>query len=126
MSVFDQIRENIPVGTGFHTPVGNKLFTIASYEPNRLIFSVGANNTLIPVPRACWDNIPGFLRGRNWVKIGAKHDVADSGTFSQFLDTIQNPNQHRHPNWASYIVPVLEHLRIVEVDHSRPSRIRLR
>ena len=126
MSVFERIRRDIPVGTPLKTPVRNKPFTIERYEPNAVVFSVGVNHLPIPVPRACWDGIPDFLRGKPWVRIGSKHDVAEKGTLEEYLDTHQNPHQHRHPSWGSYVVPVLEHLGIVEVDHCTPSKVRLK
>ena len=124
MSVFEQVRQ-IPIGTRFATPAQHRPFTLASHQTDSVTFSVGDNDTPIEVPRACWDSVRDFLRGRGWIAVGQKHNVADAGTFTAFLDTIQLPNQHRHPDWGSYVVLVLEHLRIVEVV-TRPTRIRLR
>jgi hypothetical protein len=126
MSLFERIRREIPEGTRFSTPARKKPFIIASYQPDSLTFSVGINDTLITVPRVCWDSIIDFLRGKVWVVVGQKHDVADRGTFTAFLDTIQLPNQHRHPDWGSYVVPVLERVGVVEVSTRPRTRIRLR
>jgi hypothetical protein len=100
MPLFERIRREVPVGTPLKTPVMNKPFTIKQYESDALVFSVGTKHLPIPVPRACWDGIPNFLRGKDWVKIGAKHDVAKKGTLEEYLDTHHNPHQHRHPSWA--------------------------
>jgi len=125
MSVFERITKEIHSGMILFTPVMRSRFTVDSVKADRLVFSVGSSRR-IPVPKACWDEIPNFLRGKDWVKIGQKHDVAERGTFEEYLDTHQNPLQHTHPSWGSYVVPVLEHLKIVEVDHNRPSKVRLR
>jgi hypothetical protein len=59
------------------------------------------------------------------VEIGAKHDVAPSGTFEEYLDQYWSEGKS-YASEASDVVPVLEHLKLVEVDHRLPSRIRLR
>lgn len=126
MSVFERITKEICSGMVLYTPVMKSRFTVDSVEADRLVFSVGSKPSLIPVPKACWDGIPDFLRCKDWVKIGQKHDVAEKGTLEEYLDTRHNPHQHRHPSWGSYVVPVLEHLGIFEVDHRRPSKVRLK
>lgn len=86
---------------------------------------MGIKHEEIPVPKACWDGIHNFLKGKDWVKIGQKHEVAEEGTFTEYLDSIQMPNQHRHPDWGSYVPPVLEYVGLAEIDPKRPSKIRL-
>jgi hypothetical protein len=124
MSVFEKVTREIRAGMVFHTPVRNASFTIDSIDAKHVVFFVGAK-TRIKIPRACWDGIPHFLRGKGWVEIGGKHDVAPSGTFEEYLDQYWSEGKS-HASGASYVVPVLEHLELVEVDHRIPSRIRLR
>lgn len=124
MSVFEKVTREIRVGMAFSTPVRNASFTIDSIEPKHVVFFVGAKSR-IKIPKACWDGIPGFLKGKGWVKIGAKHDVAPSGTFEEYLDQYWSEGKS-HASGASYVVPVLEHLKIVEVDHRIPSKIKLK
>jgi hypothetical protein len=124
MSVFERVTREILPGMTLHTPVRDAPFTIDSIDTKYVVFFVGAK-TRIRIPRACWDGIPIFLRGKGWVKIGAKHDVAPSGTFEEYLDQYWSEGKS-HASGASYVVPVLEHLRIVEVDHNIPSKVRLK
>jgi hypothetical protein len=124
MSVFERITKEMRAGMTLHTPVRNAPFTIDSIDADHVVFFVGAQ-TKIEIPRACWDGIPNFLSGKGWVKIGAKHDVAPRGTFEEYLDKYWEEGKS-HASGASYAVPILEHLKIVEVDHRIPSRIRLR
>jgi len=124
MSVFDRVTKEIRVGMTLLTPVRNAPFTIDSIDAEHVVFFVGAK-TRIKIPRACWDGIPNFLRGKGWVKIGAKHDVAPRGTFEEYLDQYWSEGKS-HASRASYVVPVLEHLGIVEVDHCRPSKVKLK
>jgi hypothetical protein len=124
MSVFEKVTKEIRAGMALRTPVSNAPFTIDSIDAKHVVFFVGAK-TRIKIPRACWDGIPNFLRGKGWVKIGAKHDVAPSGTFEEYLDRYWSEGKS-HASGASYVVPVLEHLEIVEVDHRIPSKIKLK
>jgi len=59
------------------------------------------------------------------VLIGAKHDTAPRGTLEEYLDTFWAQDK-THASGASYVVPVLEHLAIVEVDHGTSSKVRLK
>lgn len=124
MSVFEKVTREIHAGMTLRTPVRNAPFTIDSIDAKHVVFFVGAK-TRIKIPRACWDEIPDFLRGKGWVKIGAKHDVAPSGTFEEYLDQYWSEGKS-HASGASYVVSVLEHLEIVEVDHRIPSKIKLK
>jgi hypothetical protein len=124
LSIFEIVTREIRAGNTFHTPVREVPFTIDSIDPKHVTFCVGAK-TRIKIPRACWDGVPNFLRGRGWVEIGAKHDVAPRGTFEEYLDLFWSEGK-THASGASYVVPILEHLGIVEVDHRIPSKIRLR
>ncbi len=124
MTVFQRITREIRVGMIFHTPVRQASFTIDSIDGEHITFLVGAK-TRIKIPRACWNGVPDFLRGRGWVEIGAKHDVAPIGTFEEYLDRFWEEGK-THASGASYVVPVLEHIGLVEVDHTVPSKISLR
>jgi hypothetical protein len=125
MSVFDKVLKGIKKGMVLHTPVKRKQFSVYSVDDEKLVFFVGAK-TKIEVPRACWDGIPSFLKGREWVKIGAKHETTKNvlpGSLERYLDGCPNKTS---ASAAEYVAPVLKYLNIVEVDPSRPSKIRLR
>jgi len=126
MSVFERITREIRSGMVLHTPVRRARFKVDSVDAKNgiVVFFVGAE-TRIKIPRVCWDGIPDFLRGRGWVKIGARHDTAPIGTLEEYLDRYWKQGK-THASGASYVVPVLEHLGIVEVDHKTPSKVRLR
>ena len=123
MSVFEKVTREIHSGMVLYTPVRRASFTIDSVETDKVVFFVGAK-TRIKIPRACWDGIPTFLRSKGWVMIGSRHDTAPSGTFEEYLDQWWSQGK-THASGASYVVPVLEHLGIVEVDHNMPSKVRL-
>jgi hypothetical protein len=124
MLVFERVAREIHAGMPFRTPVRNVPFTINSVDTERVVFSVGAK-TLIPIPKAIWNDIPEFLRGQGWVRIGARRNVALKATLQYFID--HHPSRGpQHSADANYVVSVLKHLNIVEVKHSRPSEVRLK
>jgi hypothetical protein len=60
--------------------------------------------------------VPSFLKGKGWVKIGAKHDRSESGTFNEYLDTYADClHKGRHQDWGSYVPSVLERINVAEV-----------
>ena len=124
MSVFERITKEMRSGMVLYTPVRRKQFIVDSIDAEKLVFRVGTK-TPIRIPKVCWDDIPNFLRGRGWVEIRPKHDVAPRGSFGEYLDTFWEEGK-THASAAEYVVPVLEHLGIVEVDHSAPSKVRLK
>ncbi|MFP3985194.1 MAG: hypothetical protein ACLFU9_04420 [Candidatus Bathyarchaeia archaeon] len=95
MSVFEKITREIRAGETLRTPVRNAPFTIDSINTKHVVFFVGAK-TKIKIPRACWDGIPNFLKGKDWVKIGARHDIAPNGTFEEYLDQYWSEGKSMH------------------------------
>jgi hypothetical protein len=90
-----------------------------------VVFFVRKTN--IEVSKQCWDGIPDFLKNKGWVLIGANHvvtDELDEGTLEKYLRKCTK-SKSKHSQ-GSYVAPLLEHLGIVEVDHQRPSKVRLR
>jgi hypothetical protein len=125
MSVFERILKEIHEGQILYTPVRNKAFTVKSLKTEKIVFTVGKKKTKIIVPKDCWNGIPIFLNGKDWVKIGAKHESTEHvlfGTLERCLDECPDKNSE---SAGSYVASVLEYLKIVEVDPKRPSKIRL-
>ena len=125
MTVFDRILKEIPERLVLRTPVKRKLFKIESVKPDKLVFSVGAKGTLIPIPKAIWNDIPNFLRGGDWIMIGARYDVAPEKSLQEFID--HHPSRGtQHSSDANYVASVLEYLKIVDVKRSGTSKVRLK
>ena len=107
-----------------YTPVKRKPFKIKSVEPDKLVFFVGSK-TLIPIPKAIWNDIPNFLRGRGWVSIGARYDTAPRMTLQEYID--HHPSSGtQHSSDANYVASVLEYLKIVDAKHSQISAVKLK
>lgn len=123
--MFDRILKEVPVGLVLYTPVKRKPFRVERKESERLVFLAGI--TKIEVSKDCWNGIPDFLRGKGWVEIGAKHEVLEKlsvGTLERYLRK-NSVNDKSRESQGSYAAPLLEHLKIVEVQHKRPSKVRL-
>jgi len=119
MSILERIKDNITPGKVLYTPSRRVPFAVERVEAEGVTFLVGASKWKIKVPTECWEGITSYLRDRGWVKIGAIHDTANAGTLEAYLDKYVKRSS------SSYVVPVLEKIKIVEVHRSRPARIRL-
>jgi hypothetical protein len=124
MSVFDKITTEISSGMVLYTPSRKAQFTVKSVDSKNgvITFCVGSDK-LIKVPKACWNSIPSFLKDKGWVQIVAIHDKLLHGTFDEYLNSCLDKS---HPSWASYVVPVLDYVKIIEVDSKRPSKVKLK
>jgi hypothetical protein len=124
MSVYERIITEIHNGMVLHTPVQNKPFEVKSIDVEGVVFFVRKTN--IEVSKQCWNGIPDFLRNRDWVLIGAKHEVTANlyeGTLEKYLRKCTKSKSKR--SQGSYVAPLLEHLKIVKVRHTKPSAIML-
>ncbi len=113
MSVFERITREMHDGIVLYTPVRPKPFTI-KIEADKVVFSSESIKKPIPMPKAIWNEIPKFLRGKDWVKIGMGYKIADEGTLQYFIDHHRSRGK-QHSSDANYVAVVLKHLKIVEI-----------
>jgi hypothetical protein len=67
----------------------------------------------------CLEGVPGYLRGRGWVRVGANRDVnSDYGLDGYLKGWIKRQT-------ANYVAVVLERAGIVKLDRERPAQVRL-
>jgi hypothetical protein len=85
MSVFDRILKEISDGMKLYTPVERVEFEIKLVQNDKVVFSVGAKPTLIPIPKAIWNDIPDFLGDHKWKKIGTCRGKAPKGSLCKSL-----------------------------------------
>jgi hypothetical protein len=124
MSLFDRVRIEILPNTVLRTPVRRYPFKIND-ENNMVLFSKVSNKKpFSKIPKICWDGIPSFLRGKGWVKIGQNFGVAPQNSLQEYLDTFLGQGK-THSSEANHVASVLEHLGVVKIDRSPPSRLRL-
>jgi hypothetical protein len=124
MSVFDRIVREVHSGLQLKTPYYSRLFVVKSVELDKVVFFI--RTMTIDVSKDCWNGIPDFLKGKDWVLIGSRHESTaniDDSTLEKYLRKCTK-TKSKHSQ-GSYVAPLLEYLKIVEVDHNRPTKVRL-
>jgi len=118
MKVMDVLRAKLVSGTKLKTPVMGKEFRVGNVSATsvKLILGEGWET---PIPAGCWNGIPAFLKGREWVEIGAVHGPSKPSTLESYIDRSVSRSA------GNYVASVLEYVGIVEIDRRRPSKVRL-
>lgn len=112
MAVFERITNQMHSGMILQSPVQKKPFEI-QIESDRIVFLTGTK-TPIPMPNAILNDIPDFIRGQGWVKIGMGYNRAVEGTLQNFIDS--HPSRGaQHSSDANYVAVVLKQVGIVEI-----------
>lgn len=119
MRVIKRIMDQILPGTVLKTPSERSSFRVESIDSGGVMMRVGAGWPIY-VPKDCWEGIPDFLRGRGWVLVGATHGTPPRGSLDDYLQRFTHGTSS-----ASYVVPILERILLVQVKRSKPSQIRL-
>ena len=119
MRIVKRIVDQILPGTVLKTPSRHSSFRVESVDSGGVMLRVGAGWPIC-VPKDCWEGIPDFLRGRGWVLIGATHGDPPHGSLDDYLQKFTHGTSA-----ASYVVPILERILLVQVDKGKPGKIRL-
>lgn len=119
MSIIDKIERTISSGEVLYTPSNRAPFTVEKVDRAGVTFRVGKGKWKITVAAECLEGIPRYLRGKGWVRIGSVHDVAEEATLEAYLDKYVSRSS------SSYVVPLLERIKIIKVQRSRPAKIKL-
>ncbi len=118
-SVEHAIRTSVVAGSRLPTPTGQAAFLVDELRPDCLVLLLGEKRAYTPLAWECLEGIPGFLRGRGWVLIGAnRHLPGDASTLDGYLKTCMKRQT------ANYVAVVLERAGVVEIDRTRPARVR--
>ncbi|MCU7729823.1 hypothetical protein ODJ79_39415 [Actinoplanes sp. KI2] len=115
------VRARLEPEAQLPTPTERATFQIGAMTSDALILLFGPKKTRTAISWACLEGIPDYLRGRQWVRVGANRDVqgdqdALDGYVKQFIKR----------QTADYVAVVLERAGIVELDRARPARVKLR
>ena len=113
------ITTKISPGMKISTPSGRAEFEIYHIDALRVIILVGKKRSPIKIPAQCFEDIPQFLTGKGWVRIGAIHETIQEHTLDTFV------KQYTRRSTASYIAPILEKAKIIEIDRNIPAKVRL-
>jgi hypothetical protein len=102
------------------TPTSKGRFTVAQYTTEGLVLLLGKKEAWTPLPWRALEELPGHLRGRGWVQIGSVYSTdSKAGTLDEYL------KKFLQRATAGWIAVVLEKAGVLEIDRSRPARIKL-
>ena len=114
------VRANLSEGERLHTPAQAAAFTIARLDHDALVLLLGKKEAWTPIAWSCLEGIPEFLRGRGWVLIGSVFSTSsEPGSLDSYLKTCLKRAT------AGWVAVVLERAGVVEIDRTRPVRVRL-
>lgn len=119
MGVIERIVNAINPGASFITPSGRSKFVVERVDYDGIKLRVG-QGWHISIKAERLRGIPSFLKGKGWVRIGATHGQPPEGSLDEYLQKFTYG-----VSAASYLVPILEKIGIVEVNQKRPYGIRL-
>jgi hypothetical protein len=119
--VEDAIRAAVTPGDVLATPSGRGHFTVARYTTDAIVLLLGEKEAWTPLPWRALEEIPDFLRGRDWVLIGSLYSTdSRQGSLDQHL------KRYLKRATTGWVAVVLEKAAVITVDRSRPAHIRLR
>jgi hypothetical protein len=118
--VEEAIRAHVRPGDSLPTPTGRAAFIVRDLDTGGMVLLLGAKQTRNLLSWRCLEGIPGDLRGRGWVPVGASRDInGKPGTLDSYL------KKWIKVQVANYVAVVLEQAHVVELDRDRPARVRL-
>src|SRR5690242_19099992 len=118
-SVEAAIRSSVRPGEVLPTPTGTAAFVVDQLDAEGLSLLFGPKKTRTLLSWRCLEGVPGYLRGRGWVLVGAHRDVnSDYGLDGYLKGWIKRQT-------ANYVAVVLERAGIVDLDRERPAQVRL-
>lgn len=114
------MRAAVSPGSLLLTPSGKGRFTVARYTSDGLVLLLGEKEAWTPLPWRALEELPDYLRGRGWILIGSVYS-ADSqvGSLDEYL------KRYLKRATAGWVAVVLEKAVLLEIDRSRPARVRL-
>ena len=115
------IRGSCSDGMRLSTPTGRGEFSIARVDSKGIVLLLGAKEAWTPLPWSCIEGVGAFLAPREWVPIGSMYETtADARTLDGYL------KGYMKRATAGWVAAVLERAGVIEIDRSRPARVRLR
>ena len=119
--VEDAVRAAVVPGEALATPSGQGHFRVARYTADAVVLLLGENEAWTPLPWPALEEIPDFLRGRDWVRVGSAYSTGSQpGSLDEHL------KRYTKRATAGWVAVVLEKAAVITIDRSRPARIRLR
>jgi hypothetical protein len=119
--VEDAVRAAVAPGEVLATPSGRGHFRVARYMADKLVLLLGETEAQTPLRWRALEEIPDFLRGRDWVRIGSAYSTGSHlpGSLDEHL------KNYTKTATAGWVAVLLEKAAVITIDRSRPARIRL-
>lgn len=115
------VKMAVHMGDKLHTPAQGAEFEVAKIDRKGIVLLLGKKQAWTPLKWDCLEGIPGFLKGRGWVEIGSKFDTsADPQTLDGYLKRCIKRAT------AGWVAVILERAGVVEIDRSRPIKVRVK
>ena len=109
-----------PSGRATPDPYGRWRVQSRSYSSDGLVLLLGKKEAWTPLPWRALEEIPELLRGRGWIPIGSTYATeAVEGTLDGHL------KKYLARATAGWVAVVLENAGVIEIDRSRPARVKL-
>lgn len=122
MNVMRILMGKLKDGDKLGTPARSKEFTVEHISGAEVVLLIGKGRET-KIPAECLNGIPNFLRGKDWVEIGAIHDYnCKPGSLEDYI----NNSKPEKTSVGNYVASILEHAGIVDIDRRPPSKVRLR
>jgi hypothetical protein len=121
-NVEDAVRAAVAPGEVMVTPSGRGHFQVAHYAAEKIVLLLGETEAQTPLRWRALEEIPDYLRGRDWVRIGSVYFTGSHlpGSLDEHL------KRYTKTATASWVAVLLERAAVITIDRSRPARIRLR
>lgn len=115
------VRHHCSSGMRLSTPSGRGEFSVKLIDEKGVILLLGAKEAATRISWECLEGVDPYLRGRGWVEIGSVFDArSKSGTLDEYL------KKHVYRATASWVAALLETAQVLDIDRSRPAKVRLR
>jgi hypothetical protein len=119
--VEDAVRAAVSPGSLLLTPSGRGRFTVARYTSDGLVLLLGGREAWTPLPWRALEGLPDYLRGCGWILIGSVYSTdSQAGSLDEYL------KRYLKRATAGWVAVVLEKAALLEIDRSRPARVKLR
>lgn len=121
MNVMGILMSELVDGDKLGTPARNKEFTVEHIAEAEIVLLIGKGRETT-LPAECLNGIPNFLKGKDWVEIGAIHDYnCKPGSLEDYI----NNSKPEKTSVGNYVASILEHTGIVDIDRTLPSKVKL-
>ena len=115
------IRTRIGPSQELRTPGRAARFTVGDIDERGVVLLLGNGEWPTRLSWECLEGIPRYLSGGSWVPIGTTYQTESvAGTLDAYLKACSKTAT------AGWVAVLLEQVGVVEVDRSRPLKVRLR